>query len=54
MANETPTRCPFCGSRDITTDVVEWQAQSLDPTDRTNNAVLDEHQCRGCSRSFWS
>lgn len=51
-----PTQCPFCGCADVRTQVVEWRAQSLEPLDASNVAVIQEHQCTGedCLRSFWT
>lgn len=49
-----PASCPYCGSKDLSVDMVEWNANSTDPTDLDNCAVLKEHQCNACNRSFWT
>ena len=46
--------CPFCGGFNIYRNMVEWEAHSLDTTDPHNTAILGEHQCADCARSFWS
>lgn len=44
--------CPQCGCKDMR-ECVEWEATSLDPTDRGNTGKLIEYQCTACSRSVW-
>ena len=47
--------CPFCRSKEVS-ESVEWEARSLDPSDRDNKATILEYICRNesCSRSFWA
>ena len=48
------TRCPFCGGTELMLNMVEWEARSLEPTDKGNTCTLQEHQCQNCAKSFWS
>lgn len=49
--------CPFCGRLNLgdrVRECAEWIAQSTDPTDEGNEALLTEYQCENCdNRSFW-
>ena len=52
-----PENCPFCDSHRLAR-CVEWEARSLDESDRGNTTKLTEWQCadyfgRSCGRSFW-
>lgn len=45
--------CPRCASANVVV-CPDWEARSLDPTDRENTATLTEYQCRACEGvSFW-
>jgi hypothetical protein len=48
-------RCPKCHSDDIAFNMngEGWFAHSLEPQDVMNACILEEHQCKSCSISFW-
>lgn len=54
LTNEAPpAACPFCGHSGglLATCVEQWSAR---PQDEETLHELDEHQCGGCGRSFWT
>ena len=51
--NEHPCFCPLCGSQNIVTADIIWEARSTDPCDQNNTADLTEYQCHDYAHSFW-
>ena len=48
-----PVYCPRCKSKNITTYMVVWSAQSDE--DQSNQNKINEHQCNDCEgASFWT
>jgi 5-methylcytosine-specific restriction endonuclease McrA len=59
--SDPPKFCPRCGGKNISTCMVEWDAQSKNPQEQLpdgksgNTCELDEHQCMDCEgASFWT
>lgn len=48
----TAPRCPRCAGRNVSLNLVEWDAVSRD--DPANRPLLVENECRDCSISFWT
>lgn len=52
--DRAPRCCPYCKGDNLIFDVVPFGWPAFSSDDPSNVADLFEHNCRDCSKSFWT